>query len=201
MLISDLIIGGISGMVAISVIEPLFYFKNCQQQWKPISRNVKVWYRGLPINMAGSIPSLAVQNASFEYFRTQYDPLLSSVLAGICSSPITCIREFAVLQQQNTGYFLWKIPFKFSLRAIFPIVCRTNIQSISMFYIIPQGWSPFLLGALLTLITQPLDTWKTWIQADSKIRKGLYRGWFPRWLGVSTTFLIVTQVKKFLTSL
>lgn len=193
----NFLIGAGAGATVPLLLEPLVYFKNCYQQQKPIASNPRIWYRGLFINMTGIAPTLATQNMIFSVVQEHLDGTsfhnnknsIAALSAGLGSSPITCVRELLIIQQQNCGgnayrllsSFISKHGYKKLLSGLTPVTIRNMTHATSLFAATPaikealnnQGFNhsaqnlmaPIAAGAASAVITQPFDTIKTQMQA------------------------------------
>lgn len=110
----------LSGMIGISIIQPLIYFKNMKQSTFPqtvemskLEKEIKSkfkffkiiprWYRGLGGNVATFTPIVAFQTATSGGLSGLMDPLLAATIAGVFSAVIDCPAEGIMIQQQKTG--------------------------------------------------------------------------------------------------
>lgn len=192
-------IGSATGAATACVVEPIIYLKNKLQQGKHLSVNPRMWYRGLGVNAAGGIPTIAVKNSVYkqteEYLNEcqmsdTHKKLLAMFAAGIASSAVTCPRELLIVQQQNNPGNAYTVAKKIMalhgssalLRGFAPIAAR-NCSYTGFFFIATpaltqeirehtdnkfvQTFAPSVIaGSLSAILTHPLDTIKTCMQAD-----------------------------------
>lgn len=180
------LIGAAAGGATITLIEPLIYIKNRLQQNKPLYfRHI---YRGLTINAAGFIPTMAIQNSVFgEVENTLSQTTLSetckkiiaALTAGTASAIISAPRELLIIQQQNNGGNFYEIYKKLiqqhgimiTWKAGGLVAARNSSFAGCLFVLTPVLYpylgilSPLVAGSLSALATHPLDTVKTRLQA------------------------------------
>jgi len=175
-----------------------------------------------------------------------YKELISAFGAGVASSPITCPRELLIIQQQNHGgnfyhltrSFIAKHGYKTLLTTgLAPITIRNSFYASSLFVVTPKIkeqlkgannsifqniGAPALAGILSALLTHPLDTIKTQMQArigttsfqafynlcnslNTNNKKygiqALYHGLLPRITGVACSITIVSNAKDYISNL
>jgi hypothetical protein len=114
----NVFVGSISGMSAVTMIQPMIFFKNKKQsmlaqegksviQAKGFEKNPRVWYRGVCGFMASFAPTVAIQTAANGIFSNILGPLFSASAAGITSAIVVCPAEGIMIQQQKTGKSFW----------------------------------------------------------------------------------------------
>ncbi len=145
------LIGALTGAATSVATEPLLYIKNSWQQKKPLSKNPKHFYRGLFINCAGFIPTMAIQNSVYgqiqEYLeKTDLSSLQKKTIAiataGVASALPCTPRELLIIQQQNNGgtfyevikHSIKKYGFKKLLRG-YQLVALKNSSFATFFFI------------------------------------------------------------------
>jgi hypothetical protein len=172
--------------------------------------------------------------------------LIPTIGAGCTSSIASCPRELLIIQQQNIGGNSWHVVKSFIqthgsqklLRGLTPIALRNTSFASCLFIVTPklknkiskqtnnfwlQNILPGMLAGMLSAyITHPLDTIKTYMQANinsttslqtiyriyrgttSKKTIGLsafYQGAFPRVLAVGITMMTFSNIKDLMTKL
>lgn len=181
------LIGAAAGAATTTVLEPLVYVKNRLQQSKPL--HLGQLYRGLPVNAAGFIPTMAIQSSVFSEVEsalnqtsltTPYKKTIASLAAGSASAVPCCPRELLIIQQQNKGGSFYSV-YKNLMHEYGPAVtwkagslvaARNSSFSGCFFILTPElspalgACAPFLAGALSATVTHPLDTVKTRMQAE-----------------------------------
>lgn len=117
--LQNIFVGSISGMSAVSLIQPMIYFKNLQQSrvaqegrsvtpFKGFEKNPRVWYRGVGVFAASFAPTVAIQTTAKGIFSNVWDPLVAASVAGMISAIAVCPAEGIMIQQQNTGKSFWE---------------------------------------------------------------------------------------------
>lgn len=111
-------VGSISGIFAVSLIQPMLYLKNKKQskgtdKGTPLAvtslskfsvkDKITILYRGGGGFAASFIPTTALQTAVNGVLATRVDPLIAASTAGIISAIVVCPAEVIMIQQQNTG--------------------------------------------------------------------------------------------------
>lgn len=115
----NVFVGSISGMSAVSMIQPMIYFKNVKQskvaqegksvtQVKGFEKNPRIWYRGVGGFAASFAPTIAIQTAANGIFSNVWGPFFAASAAGITSAIVVCPAEGIMIQQQNTGKGFWQ---------------------------------------------------------------------------------------------
>jgi hypothetical protein len=115
----NVVVGSISGMSAVSMIQPMIYFKNRMQskvaqegksatQFKGFEKNPRVWYRGVGGFAASFAPTVAIQTAANGIFSNMWGPFFAASAAGITSAVVVCPAEGIMIQQQKTGKAFWE---------------------------------------------------------------------------------------------
>jgi hypothetical protein len=115
----NVFVGSISGMSAVSIIQPMIYFKNATQaraaeggksvvQVKSFEKNPRVWYRGVAGFAASFAPTVAIQTAANGIFANVWNPFFAASAAGIISAVVVCPAEGVMIQQQKTGNNFWQ---------------------------------------------------------------------------------------------
>lgn len=110
----NVLVGSLSGMSAVSLIQPMIYFKNVKQGQitqadspsnppKRAEINPRVWYRGFGGFAASFAPTIAVQTVAKGIFLNIFTPLYASSAAGVASAIVVCPAEVVMIQQQQTG--------------------------------------------------------------------------------------------------
>lgn len=120
------LIGAGASSVSAVITEPLLFFKNFWQQqrklrellieekisYKALLHIAKKSYRGLPVNLVGSVPVFATQNMIHGFlsnwaknvnFSQLYQNLLPIIGASIVTTLLSCPRELLIVNQQNKG--------------------------------------------------------------------------------------------------
>ncbi len=147
-------IGAATGATATLALEPVIYIKNSWQQRKALSSNPRVWYRGLFVNGAGSVPTLAVQNSVYghteQYLQKRaWSPTqtkaIASIVTGIACAVPTTPRELLIIQQQNNGGLFYAVTrniiqqhgIQGLFRAFVPVALRNSNASAFFFVACP----------------------------------------------------------------
>jgi hypothetical protein len=195
----DVLVGGISGITTISIIQWMMYFKVVQQAkgateskfvWNP-----RVWYRGFG-SIAGSfVPTVAVQTAANGIFVSLLPhPILAAGAAGMVSAIIVCPAEGIMIQQQKTDKNFWATAlaiqkhqgFMGIYRAFIPTAMREGTFTASYLGLVPllkekfkkEGMNEGLAhisagtisGIFSAVISHPIDVYKTQKQWDLAIK-------------------------------
>lgn len=237
-------IGAAAGAATTIAIEPLIYIKNRYQQNKIL--NLRQIYRGLPVNATGFIPTMAIQNSVFSHVenslnKTDFSPIskkiIAAVAAGTASTVTSCPRELLIIQQQNNGGNFYdnykKLVKKYGLTISWKagtLVAIRNSSFAGCFFVLTPKLSdkldtlaPFVSGTVSAIITHPLDTIKTRLQAQphknmKQIIQEIYtevypnayfksgiisfsRGIIPRIVGVATTMTLEYRFRECFTQL
>lgn len=237
-------IGAAAGGATITIVEPLIYIKNRWQQAQPL--HLKQIYRGLPINAAGFIPTIAIQNSVFSEVEnvlnqtsltTPYKKAIAAFAAGTASAITSCPRELLIIQQQNNGgkfYGVYKnLVNQYGIivtwKASTLVAVRNSSFAACFFILSPElapkfgMYAPFMAGSLSAIVTHPLDTIKTRMQAEPNknmlqvikeiylesnrkayFKRGVasfFRGVFPRIAGVATTMTLEYRFRELFTKL
>lgn len=180
------LIGAAAGGATTAFIEPLIYIKNRLQQNKPLY--FRQIYRGLPINAAGFIPTMAIQNSVFSEVEnalsqtTLSEPckkIIAAFAAGTASAITSAPRELLIIQQQNNGGNFYEIYKKLIQQhgimvtwKAGALVAARNSSFAGCLFILAPALSPYLAilapvaaGSISAIATHPLDTVKTRLQA------------------------------------
>ncbi|HSW75571.1 MAG TPA: MC/SLC25 family protein [Candidatus Saccharimonadales bacterium] len=234
------LIGAAAGAATTTILEPLIYIKNRWQQNKPLY--LKKCFRGLPVNAAGFILTMAVQNSVFgeventlnqTNLTTLYKKVIAALVAGSASAITSCPREILIIQQQNNGgnfYEVYKnLIQQHGIMASWKagtLVAARNSSFAGCFFIMTPALSdklgtaaPVVAGALSAIMTHPLDTMKTRLQADpyktikqvaqeiyhethpkAYFKSGLasfFRGIHPRIAGVAATMTLEYRFREY----
>jgi Mitochondrial carrier protein len=114
----NVFVGSVSGMSAVSMIQPMIYFKNVKQakaaqgnsatQSKGFEKNPRVWYRGVGGFATSFAPTVAIQTAANGVFSNVWSPFFAASAAGIASAIVVCPAEGIMIQQQKTGKGFWE---------------------------------------------------------------------------------------------
>lgn len=237
-------IGAAAGGATTIVMEPLIYVKNRWQQNKPLY--LRQLYRGLPVNAAGFIPTMAIQNSVFSEVENvlnqtnltpPYKKAIAALAAGSASAITSCPRELLIIQQQNNGgkfYGVYKnLVNQYGIMVTWKagtLVAARNSSFAACFFILSPElsstfgmYAPFMAGSLSAIVTHPLDTIKTRMQAEPnknmmQVIKEIYleihqkayfksgtasffRGIFPRIAGVATTMTLEYRFREYFTQL
>ena len=111
----EFLLGGASGIVEVSVNQPIVYWKNSVQQRKKIKwRHPSVWYRGYSVNAGSMAPITAIQMGANSVLASMLKEegeeeisdnkrIFVSGLAGMISALVSSPAELAMIQQQNNG--------------------------------------------------------------------------------------------------
>ncbi len=111
----NLFVGSIAGVSAVSIIQPMIYFKNVTQaqaannaQVVKFEKNPGAWYRGFFGFASSYAPTIALQMAANGVFENYCHPFMAAMGAGSFSAVIACPAELMMTQQQQTGETFWK---------------------------------------------------------------------------------------------
>lgn len=205
----NVFIGSLSGMAAVSFIQPMIYFKNVQQaphdsKSRHVEKNPRVWYRGVSGFAASFAPTIALQTAAHGFFVSIMNPFLASSSAGIVSAFIVCPAEGVMNQQQMTGKSFWEAAkhlhsssgFAGFYRGLFPTTIREGgftaaylsaapgikekIQSLGVNEWVAQMVAGAAAGTTAAIVTHPFDTYKTRKQRDLSLRTSMASAIFQR---------------------
>ena len=141
--LQNIFVGSISGMSAVSIIQPMIYFKNLQQSrvaqegksvtvFKGFEKNPRVWYRGVGVFAASFAPTVAIQTTAKGILSKIWDPLVAASVAGMISAIAVCPAELIMIQQQNTGKNFWEtakhVGSNYGVRGFFRGLLPTGIR-------------------------------------------------------------------------
>jgi len=106
-------IGGIAGVVEVTMQQPTVTWKNFLQQGMTPPMNPLVWYRGWGINSASIFPITCIQfgtnrfmEATLEQYGIKQDDstrMGCAAVSGVASSLVGCPAELVMLHQQRSG--------------------------------------------------------------------------------------------------
>ncbi len=189
-------VGSLSGISAVSMIQPLIYFKNMKQLGSHVKRNPRVWYRGVGGFAASFAPTIALQTAVKGIFSNIWDlgPVVAALAGGAFSALVVCPAEGIMIQQQKTGVGFFKtaeyvytdygirgfyralLPtaareatFAAAYLGVTPIVKR-KLESLGMHAWIAQILAGAGVGIAAAGISHPFDTVKTQQQGDLSMK-------------------------------
>ena len=207
----------ISGSIELSVVYPLEYLKTIVQNNKHLSykdykRYMRTPYRGVGVKMIGFVPMRVGFWNGMDYFnRNGYGVIKSGVytagLQTLIDYPIEQIKTQRVLNDVNMRNAFNDVKFMPSFgvhlmrNMIFMGVLNSVIESDrDSMYVGGVG------GLVGSLITQPLDTLKTWYQSGKKSYpvgwgfKDYMRGWQYRGvislLSMNIGWLVFSRLNK-----
>ena len=207
----------ISGSIELSVVYPLEYLKTIVQNNKHLSykdykRYMRTPYRGVGVKMIGFVPMRVGFWNGMDYFnRNGYGVIKSGVytagLQTLIDYPIEQIKTQRVLNDVNMRNAFYDVKFMPSFgvhlmrNMIFMGVLNSVIESDrDSMYVGGVG------GLVGSLITQPLDTLKTWYQSGKKSYpvgwgfKDYMRGWQYRGvislLSMNIGWLVFSRLNK-----
>ena len=189
----------ISGSIELAVVYPLDYLKTIRQNNKNLSskdyiRYMRTPYRGAGVKMIGFVPMRVGFWSGMDYFnKNGYGAIKSGIytagLQTLIDYPIEQIKTQRVLNNVNmrNAFSDVKIVPSFGVHLIRNMIFMGVLNSV-----IESDKDSMYVGALGglagSLITQPLDTLKTWYQSGKKSYpvewriKDYMRGWQHRGL-------------------
>lgn len=203
----NVIVGSTSAMAAVSLIQPMIYFKNIKQSKtdKPVfEKNPRVWYRGALGFAASFAPTIAIQTSANGVFSSLFSPIYAAILAGISSALVVCPAEGIMIQQQKTGQNFWKtanhIRSNYGITAFYNALIPTMIREgtftaayLGLVPILKEKFkemgindlaSQFLAGATAGIIgapiSHPFDTYKTQRQRDFSMKEPMRKALFKK---------------------
>lgn len=108
----NVIVGSISGISAVLIIQPMIYLKNAEQsrilqgyntQQKDLKKSALNYYKGVGGFAASFAPTIAIQTAIHGVFLNWCDPFIAATAAGATSAIIVCPAEGVMNLQQKTS--------------------------------------------------------------------------------------------------
>lgn len=207
----------VSGSIELAVVYPLEYLKTIRQNTKYLSskdykRYMRTPYRGVGVKMVGFVPMRVGFWSGMDYFnKNGYGVIKSGVytagLQTLIDYPIEQIKTQRVLNDVNVmnAFKGIKLLPSFGVHLMRNMIFMGVLNSV-----IESNRDSMYVGAVGglagSLITQPLDTLKTWYQSGKKSYpvewrfKDYMRGWQHRGvislLSMNIGWLVYSRLNK-----
>lgn len=180
-------IGGLAGLVEVTLQQPTVTAKNLMQRGLPIPLNPAVLYRGWLVNSASVGPICCLQFGTNRFLESSLHSLGvpsssgtllgTAAMTGIISSSLSCPAEMIMLHQQVTGNSLYKtsqvLASEYGMRILWrgmvPTVYREALWVGSYLGLVPVLTNTF--SQLEALKEHPTATW-----AAASISTGIIAG-------------------------